>query len=375
MSVADQLRGIAASIQSGGEVRQVPVRTFLAWFGAQRRGYWIVKSVRDALEESGLVTDPDFETAYIDSDIVIKLRAADRQGGGGTTTTTSGSDCRVVEFATHAQTTTTAVTQVEVTETEPIGWVYEDPTHSISKLAAANRSPVTVSPTSTLAEAVTLMLNHDFSQLPVTTSPRDLKGIVTWASIGSRLALGKAGEQVREFMETAHELPAQSSLFQALPIIVQHNYVLIRAPDRAVVGIVTASDLSVQFQQLAEPFLLLGEVENHIRQMIGARYTPTELATARNPEDTGREVRGPADMTFGEYIRLLEDPARWQKLNLNIDRATFCSQLDQVRKVRNDVMHFDPDGIPESDKTLLSNFARFLQRLHLIDALAANNRI
>ncbi len=168
-------------------------------------------------------------------------------------------------------------------------------------------------------------------------------------------------------MEPAQEIASHSSLFQAVPMIVQHNYVLIRAPDRMITGVVTASDLSVQFQQLARPFLLLGEIENHIRQMIGSRYTAAELSTARDPSDSSREVRSPADLSFGEYIRLLEDPDRWQKLATQIDRATFCKQLDQVRKVRNDVMHFDPDGIPESDETLLANFARFLHRLHSLE--------
>ena len=35
------------------------------------------------------------------------------------------------------------------------------------------------------------MLSNDFSQLPVMTGPRELKGIVSWKSIGSRLALDK----------------------------------------------------------------------------------------------------------------------------------------------------------------------------------------
>jgi hypothetical protein len=40
--------------------------------------------------------------------------------------------------------------------------------------------------------------------------------------------------------------------------------------------------------------------------------------------------------------------------------------LDQVRDIRNDVMHFDPDGIPPDDLERLREFARFLQRLQSI---------
>jgi hypothetical protein len=67
--------------------------------------------------------------------------------------------------------------------------------------------------------------------------------------------------------------------------------------------------------------------------------------------------------TFGEYIRLLENPDRWATLKLSIDRATFCKSLDGARTIRDDVMHFDPDGVRPSDLDRLRDFTRFLQRL------------
>jgi len=51
---------------------------------------------------------------------------------------------------------------------------------------------------------------------------------------------------------------------------VEFGYVLVRDQrDRRITGIVTASDLSLQFQALAEPFLLLREIELHVRQLLG----------------------------------------------------------------------------------------------------------
>jgi hypothetical protein len=40
--------------------------------------------------------------------------------------------------------------------------------------------------------------------------------------------------------------------------------------------------------------------------------------------------------------------------------------LNKVREIRNDVMHFDPDGIPPADLEQLRDFAHFLQRLQII---------
>ena len=77
---------------------------------------------------------------------------------------------------------------------------YADPIYRISKLASATRKPLSVSPDTKLEEAVTHMLTNDFSQLPVMTSGRDVKGIITWTSIGSRLAMGKKCFVARELM-------------------------------------------------------------------------------------------------------------------------------------------------------------------------------
>jgi Mg/Co/Ni transporter MgtE len=243
---------------------------------------------------------------------------------------------------------------------------YADPIYRIIRLAASTRKPLAVSPETKLEEEITHMLTNDFSQLPVMTSERDVKGIITWASIGSRLAMHKNCSVAREFMEQHHEIRSDASLISAIGIIAEHQYVLVRGHDHKITGIVTASDLSLQFQQLAEPFLLLGEIENHLRQVISQRFTPTELKSAKDPTDTKRAVTSVADLTYGEYKRLLENPERWDKLHITVDRKTCMEKLENVRRIRNEVMHFDPDGIPEKDLQAIREFARFLQRLQIM---------
>jgi CBS domain-containing protein len=246
---------------------------------------------------------------------------------------------------------------------------YDDPINRISRLPASTCKPLSVSPVTKLEEAITHMLSNDFSQLPVMTNERDVKGMITWASIGSRLAMGKNCSVAREVMEQHHEIRSDASLISAIGFIAEHQYVLVRGHDQKITGIVTASDLSLQFQQLVEPFLLLGEIENHVRRVISQRFTPTELESAKDPTDTKRVVTSVADLTYGEYKRLLENPERWDKLNITVDRKTCMEKFESVRRIRNDVMHFDPDGIPEKDLMTLREFARFLQRLQIIDVI------
>jgi CBS domain-containing protein len=349
-----RLAEIAATLRAGGVPPSTTVRSFLSWFfGSQRRGHWIVSYIRRALEHAGLRTDPDFESAYLDAPMSFGL--IDQ-------TASPATEPLRIEVADTISVADSA--QVQIVSSTP----FADPTFRVSKLAAANRIPVSVQPDSTITEAVTLMMANDFSQLPVISGDRNVKGVISWRSIGSRLALGQRPTAAREAMETHAEVSADASLFTAIPLIVEHQYVLVRGVDQKVVGIVTTSDLSLQFRQLAEPFLLLGEIENHLRRVINARFGPTELAHAQDPHDGTRAIETAEDLTFGEYKRLLEEPERWSRLGIQIDRTAFISLLEKVREIRNDVMHFDPDGIPDSDLETLRDFARFLRTLHAMGA-------
>ena len=52
-------------------------------------------------------------------------------------------------------------------------------------------------------------------------------------------------------------------------------------------------------------------------------------------------------------MRLLEHPKVWGKLNLLIDRTVLTKLLEDVRKVRNEVMHFDPDPMTPDELAIL----------------------
>lgn len=88
----------------------------------------------------------------------------------------------------------------------------------------------------------------------------------------------------------------------------------------------------------------------------------------KDPVDSGRPVESVSDLTFGEYKRLLEEPARWCALKLELDRSIFIQLLDKVRETRNDVMHFDPDGIEDEALVVLREFAKFLRTLQTVGA-------
>lgn len=331
MSQSDEkLKAISVQIKKGVAPPRETVRAFLLWFGAQRRGGWVVRHIRRKLNEYGIATSPDFEYAYIDGYI------------------------RFVQASPEQADSVAAAA---------------DPTYRIVRLESANKAPISVQPDATLQQAVTLMLTHDFSQLPVLTTPRELKGVISWKTIGSRLALKRPCTSVRDCMEPAQVVSIDDSLFSAIATIAVHEYVLVQAKDKSICGIVTASDLNSQFQRLAEPFLIVGEIENGIRRVLHGKFSSKELEDAKGPGEDGRVIQGVADLTFGEYIRLIETEKSWKKLNLEVDRVEFINRLNKIRDIRNDVMHFDPDGLEPSDMEVLRDFAKFLKRLRDVGAV------
>lgn len=276
-----ELQRIATELRDGRQSPRVSVREFLSWFGAQRRGYWIVYSIRRELEELGVETDPDFETTYIDAPIAFQLAK-----GVETEEPVAAAD----EVESEAE----AGIADGVAKDSALLLAMEDPTYRISKLGAANQSVVRIAPNGSLAEAVTLLMANDFSQLPVMTTDRDVKGVVTWKSVGQRLALSATTpSEAREVMVPHKEISSEASIFEAIPTIISHDYVLVRSPDNKVAGIITASDLSQQFLMTAEPFLLLGEIENLLRHIIEFKFSLDDLqggqrSRRRRKRDWGR---------------------------------------------------------------------------------------
>lgn len=313
--ISDQIkRGVAAPTES--------VRTLLSWFGAERRGPWVIKEINKELDAHNLTTEPSFESTWLDGPVQF-TRKPKKQA-----------------------------------DDIPL-----DPTFRLGRLEAANKDVVSVRPNDSLEKAITIMLTNDFSQLPVMNGARDIKGVVSWKTIGSRLALNKPCAQCKDFMEPAQILPDDVSLLEAVDIISKYDYVIVQKFDKLIGGLVTASDFSQQFRAMSEPFLLVGEIENGIRHLLHGKFNNIELQSARSEVDAGRTVRSPSDLTFGEYIRLLEPEINWNKLCVKIDRIEFIKQLDRARRIRNDVMHFDPDGLDPEDKKFLTELAQFLKRL------------
>ncbi len=232
---------------------------------------------------------------------------------------------------------------------------------TVGSLTAANVTPVFVNRDCELSEATSEMRLNDYSQLPVMQNLRRVDGWISWKSIGK--ASGEC-KFVRECMDrNVTILPEDTPLLDAVRTISEKEVVLIQNPTtKEICGLVTTTDLADEYHSLAEPFLLIREIEYRLRQLVErARYPLTVLQQAKHDADSQREIRRPSDLTFGETVRLLKNPHHWSSLPISGHQPTIMRHLDRISRIRNRVMHFDEKPLSKEDLNKLRATAKFMR--------------
>ncbi|WP_177241586.1 CBS domain-containing protein [Stigmatella aurantiaca] len=353
MSAISQKLDSWNAMLSRGDAPSTTGRELLTLFGVKRRGWRVVARIRDELSARSLVTEPDFDEVWVDVPLLVKR--AQSASATATPQPQALTQSAGPVAAGPGEAGAAPLSQQPPKQQAP------DPIRRIRLLRAANKPVVSVPPSTSLNAAMTTMMLHDFSQLPVIQNDRDCKGAVTWQSIATATALGKACNTVNDCMVPAEEVAWNASLLEAIQKVVASGFALVRGPDRRFQGIVTVVDLSLQFRALSEPFLLLEQIENLLRSLIRERFSVEEIRKAKHEADTSRKVDDVSDLTFGEYVNLLEPREAWPNLKVSFERESFIEKLKEVRDLRNDIMHFDPDPLEDDDLVLLRNFAAFLE--------------
>jgi predicted transcriptional regulator len=314
--------------------RSVTIRGLLRKVGAERRGARVLAQIRDALDRHGLVTEPDLASGWVDNRVELRL-ATTREA-------LSASERGAVDSS-----GTSTAHEVALT---------------VRDLQSATSGVVGVDQTSDLLRARTVMLRHDYSQLAVTSGPRQLVGAVSWTSV-ALAAIRSNDLTLRDATIPARSVGLDEDLIKLIPTIAEEGFVFVINQDRTPAGIVTTADLSCQLATLAWPFLILGEIERRLRQILSGHFDATELAEVRHPANTHRTIDSANDLTLGEMQRILEKRSRWDRLTWPIERTEFVEALSEVRDIRNEVMHFSPDPLTELQQRSLVNFISWLRAM------------
>ncbi|WP_047867727.1 CBS domain-containing protein [Nocardiopsis sp. RV163] len=314
------------------------IRKFLSYWNVARRTPSSEAAIQSDLEEKGLTTQPSFTEGWIDNTIAI---------------------VRVGEEPTGEEATSTPLPENEVEEPpEPTS-----ATLRVGDLEAANRKVVSVKPQDTVRKAVTTMISRNFSQLAVISDDGLCHGVVSWESIGKMRLGGLEPTSVDQVKANVPIVEQDDLLLDQIPHIYGHGFVLVRSSDlKSVSGIVTAADLTLQFGELARPFVLIEEAERRLRQCVDDVFSAEDICAATNKKPD--KVKSAADLTLGSYWHLLKGDDEWSRLGWDVDHEEFLDLLKTVTAIRNETMHFSPDPLTEEQIDKLNGFIGLLRVLN-----------
>ncbi|GAU67013.1 CBS domain protein [Streptomyces sp. NBRC 110611] len=324
----------------GLEGTTLPIREILSLWGFRVRDHASVPQIELDLRNAGLTTTPDFSVGSLNNEIAVV--PATREKGSFI----AGDDADSAP----APDTGDGIEDVD----ECVG-LFPQAAMRVHDLPSAHRV-ASIAPDEPLPLAMGRMAEHGYSQLPVLDIAGTLHGVITWASIAHMHATGRQPCLASAITSEYEIVNASAHLLPVLPLIQTHEFVLVRAADGRVSGIVTSADLAGEFGAVARPFFTLGEIERRLRRSLGRVYGEADV------QKVHKKKRSVEEMMFGEYIRLLDNEERWGKLGWpGVDREHFIGLLSRVKDVRNTVMHFNAPSLRNEQLNLLDRFVHMLR--------------
>ncbi|WP_114752021.1 CBS domain-containing protein [Pleomorphovibrio marinus] len=322
-----EFKELSQKIHKSLDSVELTPKELLAYFGVTTRRTNVMWWVDRALKENDLQTIPSYKSGWIHAKIELTTE-------------------KIINKKKQEKEIDTIIPRVKLLE-------------------AANTKPTYITKSDTIEKAMTIMMENDYSQLPVmnSQSAKQVDGMISWHSIGWKKALGKNQKTVSDFMNKGCTIINDTCpLLDAVEIVQKNEVVLIRDKSQSICGLVTITDIAEKFYALAEPFFIIGQIEAAIREILDDKFSVEELQKVKYGEDN-REIQTISDLTFSEYIQLMRQDENWQKLKLPLDKDELTKRLDNIRLIRNDVMHFNTDNIDDEQKYMLRKTALFLREI------------
>lgn len=250
----------------------------------------------------------------------------------------------------------------------------------VSTLIKAQRELVCVKTGDIVSDALKLMIDHDYSQLPVVDANGALTGIVSEQSIARTFyhlnhkrsaqqpIIDILSIQVDHCLDTPATVEPESDLFEALASL-RDRYSVIVTQNNKPVGILTDYDTTAFFRSLTEGLLYVQDVEEMLRQSITQTLAqPHTLAPAiiaavgKDDNDSSKPKKAFTELNFGETIRIVTHPQNWANFQPMFGQLEIFDRLmNQVRVIRNQIAHFRGNTDP-SQIDVLKRASHWLER-------------
>lgn len=227
--------------------------------------------------------------------------------------------------------------------------------HNVESLVPVDQELLAVPPELRVSEALKLMQSHHYSQLPVVVGDAVL-GVFSYRSFSSKAIARRMGtdEQlgdlpVEDFLDDFEYVHSSQDWSRVLDYLNRDDGFFVGHRD-GLEGLVTTMDVLNYYREIADPFIMIAEIELSLRRII-----ETCVEEAALPDAIKRAL-GPAylkdglpkplnEMTFNNFVRIICHQDNWSYFEpmFGADehkRQRTNDRLSQIRDWRNIIFHF-----------------------------------
>jgi CBS domain-containing protein len=230
--------------------------------------------------------------------------------------------------------------------------------YPVSNLLENKSKPLPVQLSTSLLDALSLMRENDYSQLPVLDADKKPIGFVTYSSIArtlhyldcsiDELSVNDAYEKI----DKTQIYRGDDDLFTMLDRLRDTNAVLVVNGEDQLEGIITSYDATEFFRRRAEDMMHVEDVESIIKELI------VEAFTKSNGETVDNELHEAIKRVYSARQSSKKDFAK--ALNAYIKSAGL-SKMDQALMEQSYEAHLQqPENIPEFSELTLNDYLEIL---------------
>lgn len=242
---------------------------------------------------------------------------------------------------------------------------------SVGSALPPDQEVTSVAPQTSVRDAILVMREHNFSQLPVTVK-RSVLGVFTFVSLASLLVdieepAGLGELPVDGFLATPHYVRVTDRLDEAVVRWLDDDgFVLIGEADR-LQGVLTAVDVLRHLHRASQRFVLLNEIEVGLRDLMRLAVDDAALALCiHNCTSQPGARRIPTrleEMVFGNYVAIITNPRNWTQFArvFGGTREIAKARLESIRELRNVIFHFKRH-LTDGDHRKLIGFREWIIR-------------
>jgi CBS domain-containing protein len=246
--------------------------------------------------------------------------------------------------------------------------------YQVEQIIEGKGFPVCVAKDDSVSKALALMIEHDYSQLPVVKEEDGFhypEGMINYEGIlrGIRNFGAKIEDlRVRDVMVTAPIYNCEDDLFDILDRLKDTNAVLVMDQGFLLTGIVTSYDTTEYFRNRTEDLMRVEDIELMIKEFIKIAYVDAngetdeaklnsaiaQVTAYRKATGQGEKQLAFDDLSLSDYIGLLLYKETWAVFEpiFGVQRSIVGELLNGVREIRNALAHFRGDITAEQRDTL-----------------------